>query len=61
MFAEKEVFGGHRHDRAEGEQKSEGVRVNASEDRHALQEFDPSFLHDGSLPTTRFICNPGRA
>ena len=45
VFAEKELIHGDLYDRAEGEQELKGICPNSSKDGHALEEFDPSFVH----------------
>jgi hypothetical protein len=45
VFAEKELVRRDGHDRAQAEQELEDVGPDSAENGHALQEFDPRFLH----------------
>jgi hypothetical protein len=48
VFAEKELIHRDGHDWAQAEQELEDVSADSTENRHALQEFDPRFLHGHS-------------
>jgi hypothetical protein len=56
VFTEKELVRRDGHHRAQVEQEPEDVGPDSAEDWHALQEFDPRYLHGNTSGAATMIC-----
>jgi hypothetical protein len=56
VFAEKELVRRDGHDRTHAEQELEHVGPDSAENGHALQEFNPRFLHGDTSRVVTMIC-----